>query len=186
MMETTEQDRNAEAEDRRQKGAQEMGDRIGQARREAGFRTAQDFSEALDVSVWTVRSWESGKSQPRYDMLGTISQLTGRPKAWFLGEGAVHDRLDRAMGELLARRETRDGEEDDVPGVYGIPARNRPAEEELQALSSDARDWGVLIRITHPVPPVAADEIAALHLALANLMARKNEEEQPAPGPDRT
>jgi transcriptional regulator with XRE-family HTH domain len=150
-----------------------MGDRIGQARREAGFRTAQDFSDALDVSVWTVRSWESGKSQPRYDMLGTISQLTGRPKAWFLGEGAVHDRLDRAMGELLARRDSRDGDDDEEPGVYGIPARNRAAEEELQALSSDARDWGVLIRVNKPVSPVAPDEIAALHLALANLMAQK-------------
>ncbi|MFO8081424.1 MAG: helix-turn-helix transcriptional regulator [Armatimonadota bacterium] len=158
--------------------AQEMGDRIGQARREAGFRTAQDFSDSLDVSVWTVRSWESGKSQPRYDMLATISELTGRPKAWFLGEGAVHDRLDRAMGELLARRQSRDGEDGEEPGVYGIPARNRAAEEELQALSSDARDWGVLIRITRPVPPVAADEIAALHLAVANLMARNTSEEE--------
>ncbi|MFW6155850.1 MAG: helix-turn-helix domain-containing protein [Armatimonadota bacterium] len=162
-----------EKEDRRARGAQEMGKRIGQARREAGFRTAQNFSDALDVSVWTVRSWESGKSQPRYDMLATISELTGRPKAWFLGEGAVHDRLDRAMGELMARRESRDDEDDDEPGVYGIPARNHAAEEELQALSSDARDWGVLIRLTSPVPPVASDEIAALHLAVANLMARK-------------
>ncbi|MFW5868935.1 MAG: helix-turn-helix domain-containing protein [Armatimonadota bacterium] len=165
-----------EQEDRRARGAREMGDRIGQARREAGFRTAQNFSEALDVSVWTVRSWESGKSQPRYDMLATISELCGRPKAWFLGEGAVHDRLDRAMGELMARRQSRDEEGEDEPGVYGIPARNRVAEEELQALSSDARDWGVLIRITSPVPPVACEEIAALHLALANLVARERQQ----------
>jgi DNA-binding transcriptional regulator YiaG len=178
MADTVEKEEQDDAQARRERGAQEMGDRIGQARREAGFRTAQDFSDALDVSVWTVRSWESGKSQPRYDMLNTISQLTGRPKAWFLGEGAVHDRLDRAMGELLARRESRDGEDEDEPGVYGIPARNRAAEEELQALSSDARDWGVLIRVTRPVPPVAPDEIAALHLALANLMAKKSSEEE--------
>ena len=156
-------------EDRRIRGAEEMGNRISQARREAGFRTAQDFSDALTVSVWTVRSWESGKSQPRYDMLGTISELTGRPRAWFLGEGAIHNRLDRAMGELMARRQERNGEQEDEPGVYGIPARNRAAEEELVSLSSDARDWGVLIRINRPIPPVAADEIAALHLALANL-----------------
>jgi DNA-binding transcriptional regulator YiaG len=166
------------AENSRKNSAQEMGDRISQARREAGFRTAQDFSESLDVSVWTVRSWESGKSQPRYDMLATISQLTGRPKAWFLGEGAIHDRLDKAMGDLLARRQSRDGEDDDEPGVYGIPTRNRAAEEELQALSSDARDWGILIRINKPVRPVAPDEIAALHLAIANLMARSTPEEQ--------
>jgi DNA-binding transcriptional regulator YiaG len=158
-----------QAEERRIRGAEEMGNRISQARREAGFRTAQDFSDALTVSVWTVRSWESGKSQPRYDMLGTISELTGRPRAWFLGEGAIHNRLDRAMGELMARRQERNSEVEDEPGVYGIPARNRAAEEELVSLSSDARDWGVLIRINRPIPPVAADEIAALHLALANL-----------------
>lgn len=180
MVDTTaDESREGEEEDNRMRGAREMGDRISQARREAGFRTAQDFSDALEVSVWTVRSWESGKSQPRYDMLATISQITGRPKAWFLGEGAIHDRLDKAMGELLSRRESRNGEDDDEPGVYGIPARNRAAEEELQALSSDARDWKVLIRLNKPVAPVAPDEIAALHLALANLMAlRKAEEER--------
>ncbi|MFW5868997.1 MAG: helix-turn-helix domain-containing protein [Armatimonadota bacterium] len=178
MVDTIEDNDREAAEDRRAQGAQEMGDRIGQARREAGFRTAQDFADSLDVSVWTVRSWESGKSQPRYDMLATISRLTGRPKAWFLGEGAVHDRLDRAMGELLSRRQSRDGEDDEEPGVYGIPAHNRAAEEELQALSSDARDWGILIRLTKPVPPVAPDEIAALHLALANLMAHKRSEDE--------
>jgi transcriptional regulator with XRE-family HTH domain len=159
-------------EDLREKTAGEMGKRIGQARREAGFRTAQDFSEAIDVSVWTVRSWESGKSQPRYHMLKTISQLLGRPQGWFLGEGAIHDRLDRAMGDLLARRkvhEERDGEE---AGVYGIPVVDQASEEELQALSSDARDWGILIRLTSPIPPASASEVAALHLALANLMAR--------------
>jgi len=172
-----EQEEREEQRERRIRGAEEMGNRISQARREAGFRTAQDFSDALTVSVWTVRSWESGKSQPRYDMLGTISELTARPKAWFLGEGAVHDRLDRAMGELMARRQSRDDGDHDDPGVYGIPARNRAAEEELQALTSDARDWGVLIRITRPVPPVAADEIAALHLAVANLVTTPPKDE---------
>jgi len=178
MVDTTRDESQEAGENSRAQGAQEMGDRIGQARREAGFRTAQDFADALDVSVWTVRSWESGKSQPRYDMLATISEITGRPKAWFLGEGAVHDRLDKAMGELLSRRQSRDGDSDDEPGVYGIPAHNRAAEEELQALSSDARDWGVLIRIKKAVPPVAADEIAALHLAIANLMAQNKSEEE--------
>ena len=60
-------------------GAKLMAERIGSARREAGYRTAQDFAEDLEVSVWTVRSWESGKSQPRYDVLREISRLTSRP-----------------------------------------------------------------------------------------------------------
>lgn len=154
----------------RELGAQQMGERIGQARREAGFRTAQDFSEVLDVSVWTVRSWESGKSQPRYHMLNTISKLTGRPQAWFLGEGEIHDRLDRTMGELLARRQIRTEQEGEEAGVYGIPALDQAAEEELHALSQDARDWQILIRLTRPIAPAGAEEIAALHLALANLL----------------
>ncbi len=157
--------------DVREKAACEMGKRIAQARREVGFRTAQDFSDALDVSVWTVRSWESGKSQPRYHMLNTISQLLDRPQGWFLGEGAIHDRLDRVMGDLLARRQVHEERDGDEAGVYGIPVVDQPSEEELQALSSDARDWGILIRLTTPIPPAGASEIAALHLALANLMA---------------
>lgn len=154
----------------RLEAARSMGERISQARREAGFRTAEAFSAMLDVSVWTVRSWESGKSQPRYHMLETISQLTDRPKAWFLGEGVLHDRLDRTMEELLTRRKGRAEHHADEAGVYGIPVLDQAAEEELQALTRDARDWRVLIRLSHPIPPAHAEEIAALHLALANLL----------------
>ncbi|MGC9319720.1 MAG: helix-turn-helix domain-containing protein [Armatimonadota bacterium] len=154
--------------------AREMGQRIAQARREAGYRTAQDFSEDLDVSVWTVRSWESGKSSPRYDMLHTLSELTGRSKAWFLGEGGVFDSLDRAISELLSRSQARrERVEEELPeaGVYGIPAYDEAAEEELQELSAFAREEGVLIRLSGPLAPAGADEIAALHLALANLLS---------------
>lgn len=157
----------------RKDSAQAMGERISQARREAGYRTAQDFCEALDVSVWTVRSWESGKSQPRYDMLDTISKVTSRPKAWFLGETGLHDGLDRTIGELLARcqaRQQRAEEEREEAGVYGIPALDRAAEEELQSLSEDARRWGILIRVIGRIDPADAEEIAALHIALANLI----------------
>lgn len=171
----------AAGKDLREEAARQMGERIGQARREAGFRTAQDFALPLGVSVWTVRSWESGKSQPRYHMLETISTITRRPKAWFLGEGGVHDRLDRAMGELLARRQVRVESDGDDAGVYGIPVLDHAAEEELQALTSDARDWHILIRLTNPIPPACAEEIAALHLALANLMAVMSSEEEAGP-----
>ncbi|MEA3401331.1 MAG: helix-turn-helix transcriptional regulator [Armatimonadota bacterium] len=158
----------------RSDSARAMGQRIAQARREAGYRTAQDFSEDLDVSVWTVRSWESGKSQPRYDMLQTLSELTGRSKAWFLGEGGVFDSLDRAVSELLSRsqaRRERAEEEEPEAGVYGIPTYDEAAEEELQALSAFAREEGVLIRLTEALAPAGADEVAALHLALANLVS---------------
>jgi len=170
----TDEQSNTGGNDARAETARAMGNRIGQARREAGYRTAQDFADALDVSVWTVRSWESGKSQPRYDMLGTISKLTSRPQAWFLGEGVAYDRLDRAIGELLARCQAREGAAEtmaEVAGVFGVAPADSTAAEELQALTAAAREWNVLIKVMSPSAPASADEIAAMHLALANLMA---------------
>lgn len=152
--------------------AEAMGKRIAQARREAGFRTAQDFADALNVSVWTVRSWESGKSQPRYDMLETVSALTGRSRGWFLGEEPLRDKLDITIGELLTRPECQAGDNGHEAGVYGIPARNQAAEEALRALSEAARERGVLIRFGEPIAPAAAESIAALHVAVAGLAAR--------------
>lgn len=157
--------------------ARAMGNRIAQARREAGYRTAQDFADALDISVWTVRSWESGKSQPRYDMLYVISMLTQHSQAWFLGEQTMQDRLDITIGELLGRQ-LRHGQEAEQPeqgGVYGIPCTDHAAEQELMALSENARKWGILIRINEPIPPVDAELIAALHLALAGIAGPEKE-----------
>jgi len=157
--------------------ARAMGNRIAQARREAGYRTAQDFADALNISVWTVRSWESGKSQPRYDMLYIISMLTQHSQAWFLGEQTMQDRLDVTIGELLGRqrRLAEAPEEPEVGGVYGIPAADRAAEEELMALSENARKWGILIRINEPIPPVNAELMATLHLALAGIAGVEKE-----------
>jgi len=155
-------------------GADLMAERIGMARREAGFKTAQDFAEALAVSVWTVRSWESGKSQPRYHVLRAISQLTGRPVAWFLGENPAQQELERAMEGILERYQLhlKYGSEAEAmePGVYGIAPFDMAAERELQALSGDARRWGLLIRLTGPVSPATAEQLAAVHLALAGLV----------------
>lgn len=117
-----------------------MAERIASARREAGFRTAQDFAEALVVSVWTVRSWESAKSQPRYDVLREISRLTARPIAWFLGEGPAQQELERAMEAILERLLLR-----------------------------------LLVLLTTPMPPATAEQIAALHVALAGLVGREDE-----------
>ncbi len=151
--------------------ARAMGNRIAQARREAGYRTAQDFADALGISVWTVRSWESGKSQPRYDMLYVISMLTEHSQAWFLGEQTMQDRLDITIGELLGRQmRLSEAEQEPEPGgVYGIPAADHAAEQELMALSESARKWGILIRINEPIPPVGAELMATLHLALAGI-----------------
>lgn len=156
-----------------------MSERIASARREAGFRTAQDFAEALVVSVWTVRSWESAKSQPRYDVLREISRLTGRPIAWFLGENPAQQELERAMAGILERHQLRlkygIAEADEEPGVYGIAALDGAAERELNALSEEARAWGMLLRLTAATVPATAEQIAALHVALAGLVGREDE-----------
>lgn len=157
------------AEGRKHEIAEAMGKRIARARREAGFRTAQDLAEALNVSVWTVRSWESGKSQPRYDMLERVSAVTGRTRGWFLGEEPLRDRLEITIGDLLAGADCGEDEEESEAGVYGVPARDGNAEKALVGLSKAARERGVLIRFGTPIPPAAAETIAALHVAVIGL-----------------
>jgi DNA-binding transcriptional regulator YiaG len=157
------------AEGRKHEIAEAMGKRIAQGRREAGFRTAQDFADALEVSVWTVRSWESGKSQPRYEMLETVSALTGRARGWFLGEEPLRDRLQITIGDLLAGTNCGENAEGVEAGVYGIPARDGSAERALLGLSEAARTRSVLIRFGTPIPPAATEAIAALHVAVMGL-----------------
>ncbi len=131
-----------------------MGKRISAARREAGFATARDFSARLGVSVWTVRAWEAGKSRPRYEMLPTIAELTGYPVAHFLGADPIPASLPHS--------------DDDEAGVYGIAPINRDAEQALVALSDDAREWKLLLRLNAPAV-ATADQIAALHAAVRAL-----------------
>ena len=136
--------------------ARAMGKRISAARHEAGFATALEFSARLGVSVWTVRAWESGKSRPRYEMLPTIAELTGYPEAHFLGVQPLAPPLPHSA--------------DDEAGVYGIAPINRAAEEALLALSDDAREWQLLLRLNAPVV-ATADQIAALHHAVHAMKA---------------
>lgn len=131
--------------------ARAMGKRIAQARREAGFETAMAFAARLDVSVWTVRSWEGGKSRPRYEMLPTIAELTGYPEAHFLG-------VEPTVAPLPH-------DADDEAGVYGIAPINRDAEDALVALSDDAREWNFLLRLNAPAV-ATAQQIAGLHEAV--------------------
>lgn len=131
--------------------ARAMGKRISTARHEAGFATALEFAARLGVSVWTVRAWECGRSRPRYEMLPIIAELTGHPEAHFLGVEPLPAPLPHSP--------------DDEAGVYGIAPVNRDAEEALVALSDDAREWKLLLRLNAPVV-AAADQIAALHEAV--------------------
>jgi len=134
--------------------ARAMGRRIQRARKAAGYRTAQDLADDLGISVWTVHSWESGKSQPRYDMLATLARLTDHPMAHFLGESPPH--LDLPADEDLEA------------GVYGLAPYNQAATDALNDLTDRARDWGLLLRLSTPLV-VTADQLAALSAALSAL-----------------
>ena len=137
--------------------AGEMGDRIQSARREAGFRTAQDFADALGISVWTVRSWEAAKSHPRYEMLAEVARLTDRPLAHFLGESPQQIQVP---GD--------DQAQDLEAGAYGLAPYNRAAEQALAALSEAARARGVLLRLNTPAV-ATAEQIATIRAALEGL-----------------
>lgn len=63
-----------------------LGHRIRKARREAGFRNAEQFAVALDVGVRTVQRWEGGQGEPSIARLYEIAHLTNRELVWFLSE----------------------------------------------------------------------------------------------------
>ena len=50
-------------------------DKLGELRRNAGYKTQDSFAQALDVSLETVRNWEQGKTLPEYNALLQICLL---------------------------------------------------------------------------------------------------------------
>jgi len=80
-----------------------MGQRISDARHKAGYVSAEAFARKVPVSGWTVRSWEAGKTRPRYKNLERIAELTGKSKAWLLGdeESEMAEEI-RKLTQLLA------------------------------------------------------------------------------------
>ena len=137
--------------------ARAMGRLIQQARKAAGYATAADLARELGISVWTVHSWEAGKSRPRYPMLAAIARLTGQPLAHFLGEAPS------------PTSPTASEPEPPETGVYGLAPYNRAAIEALTALNDLAQRAGLLLRFTTPVV-ATAPPLQALHAALSALV----------------
>ena len=63
-----------------------LGSRIKQARKEAGFKNAEQFAVSLDVGFSTVQRWEQGKTTPSIRRLIEIAAVTGLPLSYFLEE----------------------------------------------------------------------------------------------------
>ena len=64
----------------------EVGRRIREARREAGFRSPESFSAVLGIAVATLQRWESGKTSVTLPKLQRVAQATGKPVEFFVGK----------------------------------------------------------------------------------------------------
>jgi transcriptional regulator with XRE-family HTH domain len=89
-----------------------IGQRIAQARREAGLTQAQ-LAEALDITRRSIQGYEAGKVVP-YRHLDELAAATGRSRGWLLrGEsedvvtalGAVGQRLVALVEQIADEAE---------------------------------------------------------------------------------
>lgn len=68
-------------------GSIEFGGRIREARKELGM-SQNKLARALEVSDRAVQNWEQGRRSPRTYLLKRLSEVTGKPIAWFFEEAA--------------------------------------------------------------------------------------------------
>ena len=61
-----------------------IGDRLKELRHDHND-TQEDLAEKLNISKFTVQSWEQGKSEPNHDMLVTICRLYHVSSDFLLG-----------------------------------------------------------------------------------------------------
>ena len=54
-----------------------FGERLEYLRKQKGYKKHQDFAEAIEKKRQTVASWESGRTEPAFKDLMTISDLLG-------------------------------------------------------------------------------------------------------------
>lgn len=117
--------------------AREIGQRIHQARKEAGGMTQHDLAEALDVSQRQLQNYEAGETIP-WKHFARLEQIFGRPLTWFLhGEGnqetatppdaeELRQRLDDQQGAIEALTAAVDSLTAAVEETL-LPARRVPA-----------------------------------------------------------
>lgn len=67
---------------------QELGQRIREAREEAGF-TAEQMAPLVGVTMGTLLRHERGETKRiSYERLARIGEVTGKPLSWFMGQAA--------------------------------------------------------------------------------------------------
>lgn len=63
---------------------QVLGQRIRDARRQAGFRNTEQLAVKLGVGARTVQRWETGRSEPTISRIREIAATTGKPLSFFV------------------------------------------------------------------------------------------------------
>lgn len=103
-----------------------IGDRIRQARTEAGF-TQDQLADLVGVGMRQIQYYESGESDP-YRKLRQIAEATGKSVDWLLrgdedasepGEAEVSQRLAAVEEELRGLRQELERRLPDAPGEPG-------------------------------------------------------------------
>jgi transcriptional regulator with XRE-family HTH domain len=80
--------------------AREIGNRIAQARMEAGGMTQRELAELLRVSERSVLAYETGEVIP-YRFMRRLEEVLAKPTGWFLvGDDAVRMQ-DKQFAEIL-------------------------------------------------------------------------------------
>lgn len=80
--------------------AREIGQRIAQARKEAGGMSQRELGELLGVSERSVAAYEAGDVIP-YRLLRDIERVLGTSAAWVLHGDAANDVRDQQLDEIL-------------------------------------------------------------------------------------
>ena len=93
-----------------------IGDRIRQAREGVGW-TQRQLAERLSISQSAVAGWELNRHEPDSSTIAKISELTGRPVAWFYG---ANDEAARQMFYMELRRDP-----DKALGIKRLPILGR-------------------------------------------------------------
>jgi DNA-binding XRE family transcriptional regulator len=73
----------------------DIGARIREARDGIGLSQVQ-FAKALKLAERTVQAWEGNDRTPRLDALLKVAEKTGRPVAFFYGDGSEQVEEKRA------------------------------------------------------------------------------------------
>lgn len=92
----------------------------------------QALADRLQVHVVTVSGWERAKSTPTVENLAAIADATGRPLAYFMGEGEDDEEDERALRAIaidLIAREQLDPASDLLNRVRVMKARRETRNE---------------------------------------------------------